>query len=85
MKDFKNCPLCGKEPELWFWLEDETWAYARVSCKSCCVELKRREQVRLRSQKNPAHAFLEVENEVKKAWNRRCTNENTEEDQHDQG
>ena len=73
-EQFRPCPLCGAEPTVNFAINRDFFNVT-VYCRQCKISMHKEVEFKPLSLENQGLFFIQTENEVKKAWNRRENND----------
>ena len=71
MDELKPCPFCGKEPSMWYSMDDANRAKLMIYCKNCDAKTEGFKRMDFNNKENPGYDFIELEREVRNKWNRR--------------
>ena len=74
MAKIKPCPLCGRRPEISFYLDDEDFS-VKIRC-NCGISISdKRENSKIMAY-NPGQKFIEMEDKLINTWNKRTVDDN---------
>jgi len=63
MTEIKPCPLCGRKPEIIFYLDDTDFS-VKIRCNNCGISISdKRENSKIMAY-NPGQKFIEMEDEL---------------------